>query len=560
MERADPHSKPRTTRRRGARAARVLLALVLVAAVGGAAFVLILETRPGGRGAVDWAARRVVSIVERSIVPEVGFERFEYESPRTLRFLDLTLTAPDGTRVASAEVASVTLTEIPRVGRPVLIERVRLRGGLVELIEEEGADGRMGFRGLVPFVEGAPASASDEASAPRQGFEPEPRLSDALRIRRVELENCGVRYTPAGGGAPMRLEGITSALDVEPVDEAGRLWHAFALESSRGGVFSAALNGRVDLDRLVVELWPSTVRFDMREGPAEELPPGIQALLRDREARGVMRVDVSGSAPLREFEKADLRASVELTGFNLALSETYRLPVSSAMLEGRLTNGVATLTTGDLALLGGDALVGGELDLREASMPASARWSLEGVELKEALRGAPAEGEASGGGALAGKVRASGRATLSASAGLESLRGEGTFEITEGRFAGVSLFERLVRAIDVGKMTAASRNTSAARGTFTLRGGAADFSSVELVTPVLSARGQGVLHFDGRLDFLLNAGPLERVQDALGEVGRVFGIVSDQLVKYRVRGTAGSPTVDVVPFGIGAAVEREALP
>ena len=547
--------------RRGVSAARVLLVLVVVGVVIGAAFVLILETRPGGRGAVDWAARRVVSIVERSIVPEVGFERFEYESPRTLRFLDLTLTAPDGTRVASAEVASVTLTEIPRVGRPVLIERVLLRGGLVELIEEEGADGLTGFRGLVPFVEGAPASASDDTSAPRQGFEPEPRLSDALRIRRVDLENCGVRYTPAGGEAPMRIEGITSALDVEPVDEAGRLWHAFALESSRGGVFSAALKGRVDLDRLVVELSPSTVRFDMREGPAEELPPGIQALLREREARGVMRVDVSGSAPVREFERADLRASVELTGFNLALSETYRLPVSSAMLEGRLTSGVATLTSGDLSLLGGDALVGGELDLREASMPASVRWSLEKVDLKEALRGAPAEGEAAGdGGALAGKVRASGRATLNAADGLESLRGEGTFEITEGRFAGVSFFERLVKAIDVGKMTAAGRNTSAARGAFTLRGPAADFSEIALVTPVLSARGQGVLHFDGSLDFLLNAGPLERVQDALGEVGRVFGIVSDRLVKYRVRGTVGAPSVDVVPFGIGTAVEREALP
>jgi len=456
-----------------------------------------METRPGGRGAVDWAARRVVSIVERSIVPDVGFARFEYELPRTLRFLDFTLTAPDGTVVASADVASVTLTEIPRIGGPVLIERVLLRGGLVELIEEEGADGRSGFRGLVPFVEGAPAPA--ERERPRQGFEEEPRLSDSLRIRRVDLEDCGVRYTPAGGAPPMRIAGITSALDVEKEEERGRVWHRFALESSRGGVFSAALAGRVDLDRLEVELAPSTLRLDMREGPAEELPPGVQALLRERDARGVMRVDFSGSAPVREIERAALRASVELRDFNMAFGE-YRLPVSSALLEGKLESGLATLTTGDVALLGGQALLGGEVDLRESSAPAAARCR------------------------------------------------------------GLSIGERRVRALDVAEVTAAGKNRSVARGTFTLRGGAADFSSIELVTPVLSARGQGVLHFDGRVDFLLNAGPLERVQDALGEVGRIFGVVSDRLVKYRLRGTLSEPSVDVVPFGIGTAVEREDLP
>jgi hypothetical protein len=47
----------------------------------------------------------------------------------------------------------------------------------------------------------------------------------------------------------------------------------------------------------------------------------------------------------------------------------------------------------------------------------------------------------------------------------------------------------------------------------------------------------------------VNAGPLEKLQDALGAVGDVLGAVTDSVVAYRVGGTVEKPGINVVAFG-----------
>jgi len=541
--------------RRGGALARVLLALAILVAVGAGTAYLILTRTPAGGDSVDWAARRVVAMIEGTIVPSVEFGRFEYQSPRTLRFLDLALVAPEGERVVEAATLAVTLTEIPRINQPVRIERVALERGMVRLIETRDPEsGDVGFRGLAPFLEESWRGAPEER--PAQDYEGPPRLSDALRIREVDLVDCGLIYEPASGEPPMRLAGVTTTLEVEEaVEENGFVWHAFDLELARGSAMAASIEGRVDLDRVVVDLAPSTFRIDLTDAPAQELPPAIQTVLREHEARGLLEIRGSGLAPVRDLPAAKANASVRLTGFNVAFGE-YKLPIDSALFEVDLSGGLASLTTGDVSALGGETRVAGQLDLNQAERPAAAGWSARGLTLRELLRGAAPEGEVP---PLAGLVTSEGRATMSASAGIESLRGSGRIDVTEGRFAAVGMIERLLSALQLTRSGPPAAR-SELRGEFALRGPALDFSSLSLKTPVASLRGQGVLHFDGRLDFLVNGGPLERVQDALGDVGNLLAVVSDRFVKYRVRGSVGEPKITVVPLGMGAVVNREELP
>jgi hypothetical protein len=370
------------------------------------------------------------------------------------------------------------------------------------------------------------------------------------------LDDCGLIYEPASGEPPMRLAGVTTTLEVrEAVEEGGFVWHAFDLDLSRGSAMEASIVGRIDLDRVVVELSPSTFRIDLTDEPAQELPPAVQSLLREYEARGALAVRVSGVAPVRDLPEADVDARVELSGFNVAFGE-YRLPIDSARFEVELERGVATLTTGDVKALRGEMRLAGRADLNQQDRPATARWSARGLELREILRGGTPEGEAP---PLAGLVESEGEARLRAGVGVETLRGEGRVDITRARFAKVGIIQQVISVLDVtsaGPPTAQSE----LRGEFQIRGPALDFSTLTLRTPVASVRGQGVMHFDGRLDFLVNGGPLERVQDLLGEVGSWIGAVSDQLVKYRVTGTVGEPKVNVVPLGVGAQVDRKELP
>ncbi len=546
---------PQRVSRRGISIFRVLVALVLLAVIaGGTAYLIFTNTQRGG-DAVDWAARQVVGVVERSIVPDVGFERFEYQAPRTLRFVGLTLTSPGGVRVAEARSVEVELTRMPRYGDPVLIERIGIVGGVVELIETREDDGSLGFVGLAPFVEPR-AGGAPSAGPPAQNYEGERLLSDVLEIRLVTLEDCGVRYTPLGGDPPMRLTGVTTELALTPEDEGDRRWHRFDLELARGTALDARFAGRFDLDRLEIDLSPSTLRLDLSDGPAEELPPGVQALLNEYDATGVLRVTAEGAVPVRDMNSATARASLELKGFNLSLGE-YRLPIASALFDASLRGGVATIERGDVAALGGQALVRGAMELREERRPATLTWSLSGMRLREILRGGTPAGETP---RLAGVVESRGEATMDALAGVETLRGEGTVDVTKGRFGQISMLARLLRFIGDGKPVEETALSSELHGEFSIRGAALDFTSLSMTTPVVSVRGQGVLHFDGRMDFLLNGGPLERVQEMLGGFGRIFGVVTDQFVKYRVRGTLSEPEIAVAPLGVGAAVDRSDLP
>jgi len=535
---------------------RALIACVLLLAIAAGTLYLILTRTNTGGNAIDWAARQVVGIVERSIVPEIGFERFEYVQPRTIRFVNLSLTSPEGVRVAGASSVEVELTELPTYGEPVLIERIAVNQGMVELIETRDDDGGVGFEGLAPFVTPKGERRAETAEAAVQNYQGESLLSDVLRIRRVTLTDCGARYTPLSGDPPMRLTGVTTQLDLSPEEESGRLWHRFDIALGRGAALDAELAGRFDLDRLEVDLAPSTIRIDLSDGPAEELPPGVQALLTRFEARGRLEIQADGDVALRDMGSANANASVGLEGFNLSLGE-YRLPIETALFQAKLVDGVATVERGDVSALGGQALVRGGIDLREDHRPMNLTWSVGEMHLREIIRGGTPEGQTP---KLAGVVVSAGKATMDAGSGLGSLRGDGTIDVTKGRFGQIGFVERLVGFIASGGTASRDELASELHGTFTLRGEAMDFSKVTLKTPTISVRGEGVMHLDGRLDFVVNGGPLEKVQDLLGDVGRIFGAVTDQLVKYRIRGTVSEPDISVAPLGVGAGIDREELP
>ena len=72
----------------------------------------------------------------------------------------------------------------------------------------------------------------------------------------------------------------------------------------------------------------------------------------------------------------------------------------------------------------------------------------------------------------------------------------------------------------------------------------------KLVTALMAVRGGGVIGFDDSLNLILNGGPLERLQESLGMVGRAFGHVTDRIVRYHVTGTTEHPVVRIRPFGL----------
>ena len=73
----------------------------------------------------------------------------------------------------------------------------------------------------------------------------------------------------------------------------------------------------------------------------------------------------------------------------------------------------------------------------------------------------------------------------------------------------------------------------------------------DLRTPAVHARGTGSVAFDGTLDMSVNGGPVEAIQNQLGQFGKILGAVTDSVLKYRIRGSVADPSVKIQPLGIG---------
>ena len=66
----------------------------------------------------------------------------------------------------------------------------------------------------------------------------------------------------------------------------------------------------------------------------------------------------------------------------------------------------------------------------------------------------------------------------------------------------------------------------------------------------MSFRARGTIGFDDTLYLIMNGGPLERMQDSMGAIGRAFGRLTERLVRYEVSGPIGSPSMSVRPLGL----------
>ena len=534
---------------------RVLGALFLVLIAGGVLVVVIVRTAPGG-DAVDWAARKVVSVVEASLIPSVEFERFEYRAPRTLVFHEFALVAPDSTRVIEAVELAVELTAIPSRAEPVRIEHVSFRGGLVHLIETRQDDGTFGFRGLVPFVdtpEDQPTPADDRGDR----FEQDERLSDILRIKRMILEDCGIVYEPASGQPPMRIAGLTTEFILTPVEDAAGFWHTFEFDIDRGEVLSGTASGRIDLDEVVIALERFEIGVNLDEEIAAELPPAVQAILQEYDVKGRLNLAATGTIPTGNLNAAELDIDVALDGVNAAFGD-YRIPLDAGRIDLLLRDGIASTTGAHFDVLDGELTTSIRADLRETNRVITFEWGIEGVQLDEMLRLGTPEGEEP---TLAGTLACAGSGSMSVAEGVDSLRGDGVIDISNGRIQIMPLMARLASVVDVlGNKPRDSGFNDSAFGRFSFRGPAVDFSEIRMTSSTFAARGNGVVWFNQDIDLVLNAGPVERVQDMLGGLGRILGAVTDQIVKYRVRGSVGQPTVKVVPLGVGATPDRSELP
>ncbi|UCD73951.1 MAG: hypothetical protein JSV91_09150 [Phycisphaerales bacterium] len=512
----------------------ILAILLLIVIIAGVLFVA-LRGRLGitafvGEGTTEleqWCGRQLLKLADSYLRPDFSYESLDYEYPATVTLQDAALT-DEGTAFITASSMRITFTETPRVGQPVVIERVEVTDPVVRLVRKENGD----LVGFSDFIEPtrAPAGENGESS----------RLSDAFAIRNIRIVNGTFEYdTP--DDPPMVLDQITFDLTGNPEAEPG--WYAAEVRLAREPVLSLDLSARLNLDGAHLSLERSELSLSLEEDGIRTLPPSVQEFAYDHELTGKLRLMTAGELPLAGPAAADLALDANLTDA-MGVFGKFRLPIEKLDLRSNLANRRWTIDT--LVVLGLGGRLGAEafVDLTD-DYPAEATIDIRDALLEEVIRQAGAEGPPK----YSGRVGLTGTAVGRLADFPGSLDGEGKVTVEEGRLINDPIIGGLARWLELSAGSEAGSDRGSAD--LTLMGDQLQLRDIDVVSASMAARGEGEIFFDSRIDFRLNAGPLEKLQSALGVVGDALGMITDPLLKYHVTGTLSKPEFAVKPLGLG---------
>lgn len=480
-----------------------------------------------GRDAAEqWAGTQIIAITNHFLNPELSFERLEYRYPGTVLLHNITLVADDETFI-TAELMRIELTERPRIGQPVIIESVSLEKPHVKLIQRNDG-GLLGFGDFLRTTEGQ--RLEDGGST---------RPSDIFAIRTINIIDGAVDYIMHGSDDVMRLDELTFDLNSSPEDEPG--WYAIDALVQRTPLFEVDLESRYNLDTGMADIGAAKLAMDLQREQYDRLPPQLQQVLETYELAGDLRAEASGSGPLANFaEQGALTLAFELTDGFIA-SEQFMLPLDSLTIDAVMSEGALTLEMLRARALQGALEVTGRASLTEARS-ADMALRVEGVQIEETLRelgdGPPR---------YAGRVDLDATMTAQLNEWRETLEGNGALQVREGRLINMPVIGGLVELVGGRRGEQEDR----ADADLAINGERVRMTNIEMVSAAVAARGEGDLFFDQRIDFRMNAGPLERIQGELGEVGKIFGALTDKLVTYHITGTLSEPQFNVRPIGLG---------
>lgn len=483
------------------------------------------------RQAEDWIGDRLLAAANDALRPELRCAGFRWEAPKTIILLRPALYDGD-LAILEAESLRVTLGSLPAKDRPLVLEGVELAAPVVRLVRDDAG----ALRGFSDLLESAPAGTG-AADATKSST----TFGETLAIRRIAIAD-GRLIIAAPGEPAMELDHLTFGLDCDPSAAPGQ--YALDLDLARDRDLILAGTGMIDLDALLVELDGITLGIELDEPAWKRFPPAIQKFMTEHRLRGDLDATFTGRIALTSAGTSAWSIDATLRdGF--ASFDDWQWPV--AELDTRLDFDDDGMTIGTTSVRCFDGTLHGKGRLEFAEhAPADLEVAVDGVRLEKLI---VPDGDSSRPPRYAGRIVGFGAFKGLLGDPEQEAAGSIDISIDQGRLIELPAVGALVKAVrGMIPLLGPANDTATYTGTFTTDGFRLDHG--EIVSGAVLIRGSGLHRYDGGLDMLMNAGPLERIQGELGVVGEVFGAVTDRLVKYHLTGTLSDPKVTLRPLGL----------
>lgn len=534
--------------------------VLIVVGVGVAALMFRTVSTEGSSGVERWIGMQFQTIANSYLNPQLSFTDLDYEYPLTVSLKNLQLKAEDPARpgetidIIACDSATITLAEIPSVGKPIAIERMIFDRPLLSAVSHSAED--KALIGFSDLVKGGISKSPTTAPATR------PALSDVFRIRLIRINDGRILYNPRiAGTEAMELDKINTTLNVQP-SEGG--WYQFDTAIARSPVFDLALAGQLNVDTFVARALKLNLAAGVTQEDLSYLPPQLQQILKQYQVSGQLNVRATGQVPLMDPATGEGQADIRLRQANITLGD-YRIPVENFDISAQLAERKLSVPTLKMEAMKGTAQGQANVQL-SGEYDTQANLTITGMQVQEALAtrqtGEPLK--------LAGRLDAAmqvsapiktvlAHATTQPAtmpvASLPAKWGSGTVNLADGRLLQIKLFSQLadtvgkaVNIVSAGRLSETPRER--VRILFAMESNHINVTDFTYVGEYVAARGEGTIGLNRALDLKVSAGPVERVQAMLGEhIGGAIAAVTDSLLAYRVTGIIGSPEVQPVIGG-----------
>lgn len=513
-------------------AKKLLVAGVIAVLAAGVGWALLSRSAESVLAAAKsgierWCGTQLLALAAEHLNPTLHFDTLVYTYPKTVTLTGVRL-AEQEIVVISAESITIEFAGIPRAGEPLVFETLYLRTPMVRLIEQP--DGSL--LGLTDLVKSGKGSPRDDGGSTR--------LSDVLAITMIRIADGHLRYEPSGKPA-MVLRPLTFDLrrGQRVATERDPGWYAFeaslTLEPGAELVMSARVNldtGDLDVARLTLDAALSPARY-------QEFPPQIQQFLEQNQVVGTLHGSMDGLVGLGNAGRTSLGFHVTLTDAR-AVVKDYEIPIRRLDLDGTFSENVLELRQVVANAFNGRVELSARFDFSATGDPFEIHLRGDGLRLEDTMH-------------YEGKPNTdyTGDVTVAATVSGRmddlpmSLAGGGDLSVTNGRIVLVDLFRAVI------KSKSDHSHTDRAELIFEVHGDRLHFSKVLVLGTLIGIRGDGDQYYDGRLNFVVSAGPIERLTGDMGPIGGLLGAVAGSLVKYQVTGSIDDTTIRVLPFGLG---------
>lgn len=557
-----------------------IVAIICVPIVAGCGWLIFQALNAGREGENQlerWIGQQLQTIANSYLEPRLSFDSLDYIYPMTVRLGGLKLSAPDPMRpgydlnIISVDGAELQLAQIPRVGQPIVIERIVLLRPVIRAVAEEGASPRLiGFSQIL-------ARTADEAPRPAPttaagAGEPVAVLSDYFQIRLIQIVEGRLLYDPRiADTKPMLLDRINAQMDVT-AGEAG--WYTLKLGVHRAQILDMTASAAVSLDNFDMRDILIEMSADVGREKDQFLPPELQELLRKYNVTGSMTARVQGTAMIRDWTRSELALHAKFTGAGMTIGE-YRMLIDSMELNAFFENAGIAVPIWTIQALQGSAAISAFVSLDE-KLNGELRLRARDMRLQELLRESTGQNLKFVGRLNADVDMKAPFATVLAKATPAEMRPEsGSVRERMDALLGQRLPDKwgnLSLRIDqarLGRVPVLSTFVSVLGSVFGLVTGRGDIdrsndqleiagefqgdelriSSATLNTDSIAARVTGSMTLDRKLDLTGSGGPIQKIGQLLGPAEALVSGAGKFLMQLRIRGTLEKPEVSVMPGG-----------